>query len=284
MRLGRGQGPGAGSSDAARPGPPPACSHPGSDPAPARRYLPSMTLRQHRRRRRRPRALPGPEHGSSVLALRAGSARKSCSLQHARPSWVELKAAASWCSLQKELGQKWQKAAEGLPHTSQWCQGHSHFPATRAGGTRGLRAGLSAHAGEPGRPFTRLAKRKESCSCCSEAWWASGPLSMPRPLAGPAAPRTGCGWTELLGAPPQMCPCEGALSSLENYRLSAGLSAAPSFLSRLVCLPPSGLGPGPWGSLLTAAGSTPPTAPQRPGAPTPDPPKGRLPRPRQGRW
>ena len=91
-----------------------------------------MTLRQHRRRRRRPLALLGPGQGCSVLALRAGSARKSCSLQYNRPSWVELKAAVSWWSLQKELGQKWQKAVEGLPHTSQWCQGHSHFPARTA--------------------------------------------------------------------------------------------------------------------------------------------------------
>lgn len=36
--------------------------------------------------------------------------------------------ASSWCSLQKELGQKWQKEIEGLPQTSQWCQGHSHLP------------------------------------------------------------------------------------------------------------------------------------------------------------
>lgn len=55
-----------------------------------------MTLRQHRRRRRRPLALLGPGQGCSVWVLRAGSARKSCSLQYDRPSWVELKAAVSW--------------------------------------------------------------------------------------------------------------------------------------------------------------------------------------------
>lgn len=32
---------------------------------------------------------------------------------------MERKAVASWCSLQNELGHKWQKEAEGLPHTSQ---------------------------------------------------------------------------------------------------------------------------------------------------------------------
>ena len=53
------------------------------------------------------------------------------------------------------------------------------------------------------------------------------------------------------------CAHEGALFSLENYHLPASLSSAPTFLSRLSCLPPSGLGPGPWGSLLTAAGSVP---------------------------
>lgn len=91
-------------------------------------------------------------------------------------------------------------------------------------------------------------------------------MSVPRPAASPAAPRTGCSWTELLGALPRKCTCEGALLSLENRHLPVGLSPAPSFLSRLACLPPSGLGPGPRGSFPTTAGGTLP--PRRDRAPT----------------
>lgn len=86
---------------------------PRSHPAPAWRYLPSVTLRQHLLFFLLPLDL-GSGQGCS-----AGSARKSCSPQYGRPSWVELKAAPSWCSLQNELGQKWQNEVEGFPHTSQ---------------------------------------------------------------------------------------------------------------------------------------------------------------------
>lgn len=58
----------------------------------------------------------------------------SCSPQRGRPSGAAPKAVPSWCSLQNELGQKWQNQAEGLPHTSQWCHGHTHFPARGGAG------------------------------------------------------------------------------------------------------------------------------------------------------
>lgn len=52
----------------------------------------------------------------------------SCSWQH---SWLllgcGLSVPSSWV-LQKELGHSWQKASDGLPHTSQWCQGQSQRP------------------------------------------------------------------------------------------------------------------------------------------------------------
>lgn len=55
----------------------------------------------------------GSGKGFSALAPR------SCSEQQGRPSGVELKPVPSSCSLQNELGQKWQNEVEGLPHTSQ---------------------------------------------------------------------------------------------------------------------------------------------------------------------
>ena len=82
-------------------------------------YLPSVTLRQHRLRRLFPVGFVGSGRGFAAWALAADSVPRSCSLQLGRPSWVALKAVPSWCSLQNELGQKWQNKAEGLPHTSQ---------------------------------------------------------------------------------------------------------------------------------------------------------------------
>lgn len=51
-----------------------------------------------------------------------------CSWQH---SWLLIGCGfsmpSSWV-LQKEFGHSWQKASDGLPHTSQWCQGQSQRP------------------------------------------------------------------------------------------------------------------------------------------------------------
>lgn len=78
-----------------------------------------MTLRQHLLFFLFPLDLLGSRKGFPVWALRAGAAPRSCSRQHGRPSRVEPRTAPSWCCLQNELGQKWQKDVEGLPHTSQ---------------------------------------------------------------------------------------------------------------------------------------------------------------------
>jgi len=70
--------------------------------------------------------------GFSVFWVSTESTPRTCSEQHNCPFKVEFSTVPSWCSLQKEFGQKWQKETEGLPQTSQWCQGHSHFPAIKS--------------------------------------------------------------------------------------------------------------------------------------------------------
>lgn len=70
--------------------------------------------------------------GFSVFWVSTESTPRTCSEQHNCPFNVEFSTVLSWCSLQKEFGQKWQKETEGLPQTSQWCQGHSHFPAIKS--------------------------------------------------------------------------------------------------------------------------------------------------------
>lgn len=69
------------------------------------------------------------------------------------PSWSEqnncpltlaLSGISSWWSLQKEFGQKWQKEMEGFPQTSQWCHGHSHFPAGETKGRQRLFGSIGA--------------------------------------------------------------------------------------------------------------------------------------------
>lgn len=81
-------------------------STPGSGQAAAWRYLPSVTLRQHLLFFLFPLDLVGSGKGFSVLALRADSAPKSCSQQHDRPSWVELKAVPLLVFLAKRIGAK----------------------------------------------------------------------------------------------------------------------------------------------------------------------------------
>lgn len=56
----------------------------------------------------------------------------SCSVQDRRPSSLEMKSIPSRCCLQKELGHISQKEAASFPHTSHWCQGHSHFPENKS--------------------------------------------------------------------------------------------------------------------------------------------------------
>lgn len=61
---------------------------PGSNQVPAGRYLPSVTLCQHRLLFLFPLDFMGSGKGFSALALLMDSVPKSCSQQKDRPSWV----------------------------------------------------------------------------------------------------------------------------------------------------------------------------------------------------
>lgn len=62
-------------------GPRPQAGWGAARPSPARGYLPSVTLRQHRRRRRFPLGFVGSGRGFSALLLALGSVPQSCSQQ-----------------------------------------------------------------------------------------------------------------------------------------------------------------------------------------------------------
>lgn len=176
--------------DAARPGPPPALQPPPVGPGPSQALFALHTCANTVAASPPPLSSPRPEHGSSVLALRAGSARKSCFAAARPPVLGGAEGRRVLVLLAERVGAEVQKQAEGLPHTPSGAKGTPHFPATRAGGTRSSGRGSARTLGEPGRPFTRLAKRKESCSC-SGGLPGQAALSMPRPLAAQLLPGLG---------------------------------------------------------------------------------------------
>lgn len=158
-------------------------------------YLPSVTLRQHLLLLLFPLGFVGSGQGFWAVALAADSVPQSCSQQQGRPSGVERKAAPSWCSLQTELGQKWQNEVEGLPHTSQWCQGHTHFPARKLCVTTGATRTHVALLQTRGCPSHREHQGGEGPHTCPPA---------PLPALRPAGLRRADCWHELLGAPHQV--------------------------------------------------------------------------------